>query len=108
MTIKINNIEGKELLNFSADYVGKGTIAKILDAERWEIEPDISISECDGQLFSMLYWRIARKDGKSILLSFDNNHLDFYTVCLFKTNEERDEPEIVIAESWEQVMEWGR
>lgn len=102
MTIKIKNIEGKELFSFETNYVSTDTIADVLNIDSWKVSADMAIHDYGGEPWIRMYWCIKCKDNKRIMLSFDSSTLGLYTIHLFEGQG------VTNPETWEEVMEWGR
>jgi hypothetical protein len=107
MTIKIKNNYGMELFSFEADYVSNITIGGLFGPDVWDVRGSFVIFESNGKPLPMMNWNINIGKKKSVLLSIDYRELNLYTVSLFQTNENGEE-ELIVPETWEQVVEWGR
>lgn len=107
MTTKIKNNNGVELFSFEADYVSNLTIAGLFGPDTWDVYSSLMIFESNGKPLPMMHWNINISKKKSVLFSIDYRELNLYTVSLFQTNG-NNEGELIVPESWEQVLEWGR
>lgn len=107
MTIKIKNHNGKELFSFEADHVSACTIMDLFGPETWDVHSNVTIFESDGESLPSLSWHINTRKKKSVMLSISYMDLNLYTASLFQVNE-NNERELIVPETWEQVVEWGR
>lgn len=90
-------------LNLTTNFVGVSTISRLFKVSPTDIDGNFLLSGY-GEPHAVLAWHIFRGNKHSIRIEVNNisDTVDC-TVILFD-----EKNEMVIPDSWEQVMEWGR